>query len=946
MMVDPGSAAVAIGAANAGMTLTMNASKGFGALRRHFQLLGTFEPEWLSLQKDAEFRLSAADVLDIEKFLSSPQMEPVLAFLLITEISKNSPGREQALSTFSTVFDNEADRWLADSGGRWKKRKKDIQKRVQSLYDTSLGFHSESIPTDVLDDYENFVNSPILNGSERNSNSGRHLERLVELMKDLPRLARAIETSRDLARMIGSIQHQPIITHTELDSSSDFESLYIRRNFIRDDDQQLVTAEELNPSSSPFRAVIMGDPGAGKTTFVHHFKKEISGSESSVPVVEIVCRHYAKTAWDKSVTSHAVDSINADHSTTLSNQDFESILLLGRVCLVFDGLDEITEQSRRSQMISRIESIASQYPVCSILVTTRLLGYDRAPLPSLIFSHIRLDQFNDDQFEEYCERWFDQKGRNDLVSSFIHDSESVTDLRYNPLMLSLLCALYREHGSLPTDRRGVYARCADLLFRRWDDHRQIEQSGAMPQYAERLMQEIARWVYSSPALQDGIEEQQLVMVLAHSLVDRDGFDHTDAERDSRSFVEFCAGRAWLLASFGTNYRGQRIFRFTHRTFLEYFSAESFVKRSESQDEICKEIQRVYEEDATSVVPELLIQAYDFRREGGGTAVFRELLREGSHNLLLLRLMEGIGMPSHLRRQAFSNIFANWANYEWVPPRELELVLCLNEQARAQLVREFLSSDAGPDHDKARSCLLEAWSGLALSGSRSRFHDHWTPIIEEIAQEMALRKVTPNSQAAANWLISLNIEPRNYDWHGWDAVVCMSNHGAVPGLIWWNIDARLGRSEELRENQFRDKAICIAYEKISSGEKIPAPLLEGLRSYIFWSGVELLDWQPPEGYPNGPLDETLTNVLLYVIFALHEGGEDVEFLVSSTSKFFGNGLVSVLKLRDFNVLTAERPSRSQERQARDFMRQFPQWLQHWVSGRRAFVLWSDDVRRRQ
>ncbi|MCD2135916.1 hypothetical protein LQ424_29265 [Rhodococcus qingshengii] len=513
-------------------------------------------------------------------------------------------------------------------------------------------------------------------------------------------------------------------------------------------------------------------------------------------------------------------------------------------------------------------------------------------------------------------------------------------------MLSLLCALYREHGSLPTDRRGVYARCADLLFRRWDDHRQIEQSGAMPQYAERLMQEIARWVYSSPSIQDGIEEQQLVMVLAHSLIDRDGFDQTDAERDARSFVEFCAGRAWLLASFGTNHRGQRMFRFTHRTFLEYFAAESFVKKAESQDEICTEIQRVFEQDATSVVPELLIQAYDFRRDGGGTAVFRELLRKGSQNLLLLRLMEGIGMPSHLRRQAFSNVLSSWESAKWVPPAELELVLCLNEQARGQLTREFLDSEAGPAHDQSRIAFLQGWSGLVLSGYSSRFRDYWKPIIEEVARELNSRGITPNSPAAANWLISIQIEPRNYDWHGWDAIACPSNYGPVPGLIWWNIDARLGRSEELSENSFRDKAISSAHEKISNGEKMPEPVLEGLRSCLIWSGVELLEWKHPPGYPNSALDKTLTEMLLYIIFAFHEGGEDVEFLTTAASDYFGPGLSAALNLRDFKVLAAERPNNRQQRLAHDFIRQFPNWLQRWVDGRSAFVMWYEDVTSRR
>ncbi|WP_230793407.1 hypothetical protein [Rhodococcus qingshengii] len=263
-MVEPVSVAVAIGAANAGTSLAINAGKGVSAVRNRFQLLGTFEPEWLSLDGQDELRLSSAEVKDIESFLASPHMEPVLAFLLISQLSKTSTGREQALATFVSVFDNEADRWIASSGVKWKKKKAIIRERLQSLYDKTIGFQSEHIETSDLDEYEHFINSPILNGSGKASNSRSHLERLVELMKDLSRLTRILECSRDLARMISSVQHQPIINHTELESSTDFESLYIRRNFVRDEDHQIIDAETLNPSQTPFRAVVMGDPGAGK----------------------------------------------------------------------------------------------------------------------------------------------------------------------------------------------------------------------------------------------------------------------------------------------------------------------------------------------------------------------------------------------------------------------------------------------------------------------------------------------------------------------------------------------------------------------------------------------------------------------------------------------------------------------------------------------------------
>lgn len=143
----------------------MNAHKGIGAARRRFQLLGTFDAQWLSLRpEDAEFDgLSAKDVEDIEEFLASRQMEPILAFYLITMLSGPGPERDQALLTFNKIFANEAQKWLADSKGKWKNQTSKIQSRIEALYNGTLeqGLF-ESYHQQDIEGFTAFINSPVL----------------------------------------------------------------------------------------------------------------------------------------------------------------------------------------------------------------------------------------------------------------------------------------------------------------------------------------------------------------------------------------------------------------------------------------------------------------------------------------------------------------------------------------------------------------------------------------------------------------------------------------------------------------------------------------------------------------------------------------------------------------------------------------------------------------
>ncbi|MFC9767713.1 NACHT domain-containing protein [Rhodococcus jostii] len=951
-MVDPGTAAVALGAANAGTNLAINATRGLAAARRRFRLLGTFDPEWLTLNLDAVENddadlvgLSAADVQDAESFLASPQMEPVLAFFAITKMSPPTVEREEALKTYRKLFTNESQRWLANSGGKWKSCMPLIMDRLDSLYNGTLPGISGAVDADEIDQFANFIQSPVLSGATSKSPQGYYLERLIGLASDPSSLSKAITLSGRVAQAISAVDYHPIFTHTELDGRSDFISLYVQRDFVGVDDNVAINRDSLIPSMNPFRMVLMGDPGAGKTTFVQYFKKSISSSAASVPAVEIVCRHYVKSAWDKSLIQHAVDVINTEHAIQITSVEFESMLLLGRVCLVFDGLDEITERTRRVNMISRIESIASQYPACSILVTTRLLGYDRAQLPRPLFTHVRLDQFDEEQFYEYCRRWFESRQRPDLIESFVHDSDTVRDLKFNPLMLSLLCALYREHGAIPTDRRGVYAQCADLLFRRWDSHRQIEHLGAMPKFAERLMQEIARWVYNSPSVQDGVEESQLIKILAHSLVDRDGFDRSDAERDAKSFVEFCAGRAWLLASFGVNHRGQRIFRFTHRTFLEYFAAESFVKRAANVDEICVEILSRFDRDATSVVPELLIQSYESHRDNGGPMVFKELLQRDMQrdtpNLLLLRLMEGISLPSQHRTKAFKRFFKAWCEVG-ITEAEFNHTLGLNPQAQSQLVREYLSDDSGIENDSVRILMVDAWAGRVLSGSAGRFYDVWNPIFSDVARQLVARKVKLESAVTANWLIALGLRPTR-KWLGWDALTCSSVYGAVPGVIWWTIEERLGRGQELADIPPRTEAVRRSYNLIVSGSRVPEPLLADFRNAILFNGAEYHRWEWHEPYTRHPLDQILSELMRFCMCALHEAHEDTDAFVRMTGKLWSGDITAAFLWRDYKVQVGPRPDAELVSSAKSYIDRQPTWLKKWFEGSQSFVLFADEHR---
>ena len=941
-------ATAAFKAVGASIGVAKGAASGYQMARRRFRFLGTFDPEWIHLaDSDDELGLTVGDVQSIERFLASPDVEPILALFSLSALSRRAVGEHSGEPDHAVqiALANQAKRWTKEHGGSWEDKVPQILQRLRGIYDGTFANADTSALSAEIDDFAEFISTPVL-VSKPDRRNADYLDRLVAAATNLQKLVAVIAKARELANAIGNVDLPPILTHTEIEGSLDFEKLYVGRAFRRPNSLAQVSPDTLSPTTDPFRVVLRGNPGAGKSTFVRHYKK-LTCSSGPVPVVEISCRRYAKSTWHKSIIDFAVECLQADHGVQVDADEFTQMLLLGRACLVFDGLDEITEHLKRAEMVERIQSIAYRNPACSILVTTRILGYEQARLPESLFDHLELDEFNGQQFREYCRNWFRLKEREDLTASFIDDSGTVADLRYNPLMLSLLCALYREHGALPTDRRDVYRQCAELLFRRWDAHRQVEHDGSMPRYAVQLMQEIAYWVYSSVSAQSGIEEGQLVKILAHFLRDRAGYDPADAETAAHDFVNFCATRAWLLASFGNNKRGQRVFAFTHRTFLEYFAAEALTRRAADDAEVIEKIKAAFSRDRTSVVPELIVQAYDFRKDNGGPLVLSELLRERVPGILLLRLMTGLNVSADLRRRLLRRVLDD-AVERGFDTGEFELVLNLNPQAREQFISLFLTGNAALDHPEVTLLIASVWAGKCLHGSAGRLIGVWDAPIT--AAVLALQKTDdwmPDA-AVANWMTSKGLDPA-YPWLGWDALICPTPYGHVPGFLWQAIYRRFARGETT--NKMIGAAMAAASAKLQEGCRIPRASVEAFNfTFVAEPGRFGLPHfaRRPWTFPTraDDRDDLLRQALLWVLCASRESRPRYTFneqLDDGLHDFWPGAFESAAKLRatrrsagDGAAPGGAALTNQEADEARALLESVPMWLRKWFYAERSFI----------
>lgn len=386
------------------------------------------------------------------------------------------------------------------------------------------------------------------------------------------------------------------------------------------------------------RTVLLGDPGAGKTTaanvLMHHHG---SDPELRVPFLVTLREYAGQEAPGWSMAAFVEHKLETFYQCPTPPGLVMRLLLSGRALVIFDGLDELVDSARRTHVASMIERFCTEYPLTRVLVTSRLVGYDQARLDDRQFTCYRIDRFSDDPIAEYVRKWFVQEPEiapdeaEQWAAAFLEESAAVPDLRTNPLMLSLMCILYRGEGSLPRDRAEVYERCAKLLYQQWDARRRIHLDLRAGRLLDPVLRHLAHWLLTRDSPEPAVTERELVEETGAVLHDHGFESATDAREAAEEFVAFCRGRMWVFSSVSnTTTAGQPLYAFTHRTFMEYFAAAHLAYTSDTPEDLARVLTPHAARNEWEVVGELAIQIKNATSRFGADRIYAALLADRLH----------------------------------------------------------------------------------------------------------------------------------------------------------------------------------------------------------------------------------------------------------------------------------------------------------------------------
>lgn len=340
------------------------------------------------------------------------------------------------------------------------------------------------------------------------------------------------------------------------------------------------------------RAVILGDPGSGKSSLLQYLALEWVESQTSevfktsevsrLPLL-IELREFAITP-----AANFLEFLHRGRGVDwqFDQQQLHQHLLECPTRVMFDGLDEVFDRTTQSTVIDDIIRFSQQYPKAQVLVTSRIIGYNPERLQHSGFRHFTIQSLNTDEIHEFIDRWYDLSMGSDpdkvrlkqRLKDAIANSNAIANLADNPLLLTMMAILNRRQ-ELPRDRADLYDQASRVLLYHWDvDHKRLQLP--MDAIGRREKQEMLRAIaYEMQAGEEGlkgnlISADRLTRILTDYLRDQ-GFSEPREKADR--LIQQLRERNFILC-----YRGADTYGFMHRTFLEYFCAIEVVHRFEKQ----------------------------------------------------------------------------------------------------------------------------------------------------------------------------------------------------------------------------------------------------------------------------------------------------------------------------------------------------------------------------
>ncbi|XP_022111300.1 NACHT, LRR and PYD domains-containing protein 3-like [Acanthaster planci] len=222
------------------------------------------------------------------------------------------------------------------------------------------------------------------------------------------------------------------------------------------------------------RAIFKGTPGIGKTTFFDKLAYDWAKGAAVLKQFQLVFVLKMRSLKQESNLIDALFDQLLD-STEISKVDLAAFIATraDEVLFLLDGFDEFMMDNPEEKNFGSILKTLNQkgkYKDCCAFVTTRPSHYDKLVQKCLIqrpFAHVNVMGFGDEDIKTYMERFYhDDLSKAKGLIERIRSSTVLLDLAKSPMLLLLMCLLWKENSSLPETMSRLYNESVEYIFKR------------------------------------------------------------------------------------------------------------------------------------------------------------------------------------------------------------------------------------------------------------------------------------------------------------------------------------------------------------------------------------------------------------------------------------------------------------------------------------------------
>ncbi|MFM9115395.1 MAG: SUMF1/EgtB/PvdO family nonheme iron enzyme, partial [Planctomycetota bacterium] len=379
--------------------------------------------------------------------------------------------------------------------------------------------------------------------------------------------------------------------------------------------------------SQKYRGVILlGEPGAGKTTGARQLAWRLASGESRPADLGPLAGLRPVFLRLRNLDPSMIDTQGNDSDRQFAIKSLQTFLNQETHCpggsheeqnpgpdlwndqhhgllWILDGLDEVVDPKLRAIVAGWIRVILPERPRDRFFVTSRFQGYQNRDVElGEKFLELHVKPLSKTRIEQFVTQWFQAAHRRidgdtqqslenatsdrtqlfEVLQTAPYQAPSMLAMVANPMLLTIVCIVFKRDHNLPTARAELYKQCLTVLLESWRAEkfrgtRQRFEKQFDVSAARTVLAKLAWWMHqekdrSEVAIMDLAEEATLAL--------QRFTPEANLGIDGQAFIKRMREESGILAMSGD---GKGKIGFLHLSFQEYLTAEYAARQGSAQD---------------------------------------------------------------------------------------------------------------------------------------------------------------------------------------------------------------------------------------------------------------------------------------------------------------------------------------------------------------------------